>query len=102
MLLTDASADDRINKILFGDNLLQFEFKRERNAHITQVTSNTFSTQSITGLNMHGVEFNAESAKSLRKKMAKLLAIMLKENEGDIFIACTKKAEVWTLCEPTR
>ncbi len=89
VLLMDGTGNPYLNRALFGD-LEHVHTPVERDAHVTGTTGKTYSRQSITGCNRHGVEIPTKKAEAerLRQDIATIAGRMA----GPVLVASTKPA----------
>jgi hypothetical protein len=92
VLALDGTGSLALNQRIFGEHMTGERFAVPRNAEVWQVTSKTFSRQSITGTDRRGnpISTNKTSeAARLRRQVLDLLKVL----PGDVLLATYKAAE---------
>ncbi len=89
VLLMDGTGNPYLNRALFGD-LEHVHTPVERDAHVTGTTGKTYSRQSITGCNRHGVEIPTKKAEAERLRQD--IATIASRMAGPVLVASTKPA----------
>ncbi|MGF7213505.1 hypothetical protein GGE65_008149 [Skermanella aerolata] len=93
LLLLDGTGDEKLMRIAYGEDIAFHKIAVERLAEVIQVTSRTFSRQSLTGRRGSGAPVNATSVAEAQKLREQFWhAVKLWGGERN-FIAAQKKVE---------
>ena len=92
VLVLDGTGSLSLNQKIFGDHMIAERFAVPRDAEVSQVSSKTFSRQSITGTDHHGNPRSAQNmaeAEQLRRQVIEVLSLL----PGQVLLVTYKAAE---------